>query len=659
MVGKLRLQSDVQSFACSALVHVVILLVLALIALPTPARKLFDLTFRSSDPAETSLATFDLRASSFQPEPENAVEYSTDTVDVRVQPLSDLGSSEIRLPEVVAFKPAPQPSKWISRLASDSMEDAMRGELDSMAIREPSSLREISASGDPGSALDSVTSAIQGELAEGDTLVVWLLDASISLERDRALMARHMKDFYESIGRLTGTRSTGSEETLLLNSVVAFGARQRVISPPNAKGIKVVNALVEVPIDSSGQENVMTALQTVLSTFESHRQRRKRMMVVVITDESGDDTHLLEDTIRLCRYAQVAVHVVGPTAVLGAERGSHIYVVEQPPRRPQRYLLPVKRGPDSALPERLWLPYWHQPGQAPWENAGIQSFLEAGPYGGPYREGLMTAHGPYALTRLALETGGTFTILNRTNDRNAFDLEALRDYMPDYGPAQQYRLDLEENPFRRAISNAAFATFEPDNIQTFRPPRMHFLWNDRRYVAPATFKTQFSNLARIESRRARKAIDRLDQLLVPFKDPSIHWQQAHDDEPSQRWRAWHDLTKGRILANIVRYLEYENTLGQLPQSLPSGVNQLSLHPSPALAVTRSQSLAGEAHALLQRCVSDHRNTPWALLAQWELDTAMGLRFTTRAIPKPPPAPVRIGIPRAMPRTGGGPSLPNL
>jgi len=48
------------------------------------------------------------------------------------------------------------------------------------------------------------------------------------------------------------------------------------------------------------------------------------MIIVIWTDESGDDILLLEPTIEMCRKRNAMVVVVGPSAVLGSDRGTRL-----------------------------------------------------------------------------------------------------------------------------------------------------------------------------------------------------------------------------------------------------------------------------------------------------------------------------------------------
>ena len=119
---------------------------------------------------------------------------------------------------------------------------------------------------------------------------------------------------------------------------------------------------------------------------------------------SGDDVNLLEPTIEICRRANVRISVVGPTAVLGAQEGSHFWIHPSG----QQFYLPVVKGPDAALLERLRWPYWWETQLPAWHATAVGTRGEyQGWYGGEQLAAMSSGFPPYALTRLALETGGT------------------------------------------------------------------------------------------------------------------------------------------------------------------------------------------------------------------------------------------------------------
>ena len=515
--------------------------------------------------------------------------------------------------------------------------------------RDPSGTDKLLSAAGIGAAGDVVTGAIRSELDQGDTLIVWLFDASASLTQKRSQMAVHAETFYKSIEAFnTKRRDKEENENTLFSSVIAFGQNWREILRPTHLGARAISAMAKVPIDTTGDENVMSAVTQAVQLYREQRKRQERIMIVILTDESGDDTLRLEDTIDYCRSAGVAVHVIGPNAVMGCERGSQLCQIPSGGRE-YAFWLPVKKGPETSLPERFLVPYWHESALPLWQQSGASVAANTPWYGGPYRERLHSGFGPFALTRLALQTGGSFTMLDEDASRSVVDQWANRnDYLPDYASVNQYVNSLREYPVRQFVVDAATISYQQADL--FVPPRMTFLGGRapvypypilHPYVVPANFRNQLSRVLRIERARIEKASEVLQSLIVRLEDSSVPWQ----DEDSPRWQASFDLTKGRVYAMQARYLEYLAATQNANQSLSLETNEVTLLPDAQLRSSESRYLVDSAIHSLDKCIKEHPDTPWAYLAQWELDVPVGLRIQPAVIPRPPPPP---------PRPPGGP-----
>ena len=138
-------------------------------------------------------------------------------------------------------------------------------------------------------------------------------------------------------------------------------------------------------------------------------------------------------------------------------------------------------------------------------------------------------------------------------------------------------------------------------------------------------------------------------------------EEEYQAEESARWRAWYDLTRGRLLAQHVRHLEYATACKVLTGALLGrDTNHVRFFP---VAVIRSgpaaREQAQEAERLLRRCVQTNRDTPWAYLAQRELDYPLGMDFRQIAIPRPPPQPAVPMVPVVPGGAGPSVSTPKL
>ena len=493
----------------------------------------------------------------------------------------------------------------------------------------------VVAANDVGQAVDGVLKGIRGELEKNDVLVCWLIDASISLADDRQLIAERVEPFFHEIEAQDKKKSHR-----LMNSVVAFSDTTWEVIKPTDFSSQIVQAIRNLPLATTGIENVMTAIQECIDQYG--RKWKGSVIIVVWTDESGDDILQLEEVIRKCKRRGVLVSVVGPTAVLGSEQGRHYYVDKG---TGFAFLIPIKRGPDTSLPERLFLPYWHDSPLAPWSRNDVMAASGVPWYGGPHREGLLSGVGPYALTRVALETGGTFTLLDRKEDRGPFKWEVMKNYLPDYASAADYVELVNSRPLRKAVSGAVMSTYQTSNLV---PPATAFVLHRSGYYpysiyAPYYTPEQFRSLlfeAIPQQQMFAKETNRVvEQALSHFPKDGMEYEYL--SEHSLRWKAWYDLNRGRLLAMSVRQLEYVLACEKVlqPGYLKPDTNHLVLKPSSQyLAGSIIEPRAREAFRLLKRCVEKNAGTPWAMLAQWELDHELGIEIQQIVIPVPKPSP---------------------
>lgn len=199
--------------------------------------------------------------------------------------------------------------------------------------------------------LDGVAAVLGDDIRHNaqfsDLLVVWLVDQSISMQRQHQLLAEQLDPFFETFD------PAGESGHKVLHSVVGFGQTTTEIHAPGKAAGRVVGALKhEVDVDPTGTENVFTGVTQAIYEYreKTRRYRDYRMLCIVLTDESGDDPEGLDVTARLCLKSKCAVSVVGPSAALGSSRGYHQYVDT---KRGETFHLPVMRGPDSPDNHRV------------------------------------------------------------------------------------------------------------------------------------------------------------------------------------------------------------------------------------------------------------------------------------------------------------------
>jgi len=661
ILHSMRDDASVPSWLASLLIHALFLLVLALVSLREVGEKkgAVSIVFDSTATEEVSL--------------ESA--FSEAALDALASPSTNAGEKP-SLDQIAEFSSESVQGPHIAGIEFSSLSDSLAvaaahapllpsAEVLNQTITAASSrgvphartspAEGVSAAKGAEGAANGIIGHLRKDLDEGPIFIIWLLDASISLQADRTRLASTLQPFYADFER------QGKEQPQLLSGVVAYGQSVNQVQDTTAFHKKSLTAIEKIPFDQSGKENVMAAVRHVLSRYGTRAKGRLR--IVIWTDESGDDTANLEPVIQACRQSRTKVHVVGPSSVMGTDRGLQPYTDSA---TGYSFLLPVTRGPDTCFQERLLLPYWFDASA----NAGVfNGFMVADGlpwYGGALRERLMSGVGPYALTRLALETGGTFTILDRAGETAYFDLNVMKDYLPDYGNAAEIMAQVKASPFRTAIMRAVEATYRPTNLA---PPRMIFptLRSEfypfeelSYYMTAAEFRSYLAAAFAQECSLVQKSAGFIEGALRQFGDDD--WESSYENESSPRWRAWYDLTRGRLLMMSIRHKEYLATCKWLisPGNLASATNMVSFVPGNQ-SLNDQQDVANRhelASHLLARCVQKNPGTPWAMLAEWELETALGVAPIQDVIPPPQPVPVVAG-PAVLPASPPVIHLPRL
>ncbi|HEV3005821.1 MAG TPA: vWA domain-containing protein [Pirellulales bacterium] len=450
-------------------------------------------------------------------------------------------------------------------------------------------------------AVDCLADEILTNLEESKVLVVWIMDASISLEPDRQAVAQRLEKIYNQLTYL-GDMTRGA----LTSAVVAFGERAEEMVPPTTDYGKVIDAIRHGPTDKSGIENVFSTVVDCVNRYQKQRSREhRRVLFVIWTDESGNDNDKLEDAVKLCRNTVTPVYVVGPSAMFGKQKGTMPFKHVDG----KVYQLPVDRGPDTVRQERLNLPYWFEGDQYETLHAGV---------------------GPFALTRLAHETGGGYFIKDHEGDKVGFSVESMLGYMPDYDSPLEYTRHASKSPLRRAVLTAVDLTHERKLKGT---PRLRFAPNGQTY---------FQELREAQETVAFNLMT-IQQALAVFGPKGMEPQYAKEE--SARWRAWYDLTYGRLLAMCVRCNEYNWACavmkGKGADFVEKKSNRWEFRADEALhSGSQNERMAKEATRLLTRCSHDNPGTPWALLAQRELEKPLGfiVHEAYEAPPPPPPKP---------------------
>lgn len=437
-------------------------------------------------------------------------------------------------------------------------------------------------------AMDRITFEIKRSLEERKTLVIWAFDASPSQVPRRKAIADRFENVYRQLGNISNTEG-------LYSVVMTYGKGADLLTSEALSDVSKLTEVVRNQIveDTSGDENVFAALKMAVDKFRTFRRSEGpwNKLVFIVTDERGDDAEqYLEDVISIAKRSQTKCFVVGNAAIFGQRHGYVQHTWKEGENEFTQYL-PLEQGPESAFPDGV---------QMPFIGAGEDWKLRQ----------MSSSYGPYALTRLCAETGGLYLITEESRGY-AFEQAVMRNYTPDYRPVRIQEQEIKKNPAKTALVAVAGMTYEDDLP-----------------VPQLVFRGYNDGLLRNEITEAQRPVAETEFKLKRLYDALAPSEKARNSIAEPRWRAAFDLAYGRILSMRLRYLGYNQMLANMKVAIKpfekSDSNMWRLVPSDEIATgPKMREAADQAKMLLTRVMNEHPGTPWAMLAERELATAMG------------------------------------
>ncbi len=487
-------------------------------------------------------------------------------------------------------------------------------------VQSPKTVRGSTGVGVNGTdgAIDRITAEILRSIEERPTVVVWLFDASTSLMRRRAEIRERFDHIYEELGIAQQSRNKKLtadqlDQEPLLTSVFSFGEKVQLLTKTPTADLDTIRSSIDgIELDSSGVEMTFSALYLAAERYKSFRVSKgdkgpeRNVMLIVVTDERGDDVQGADKTIDLCRKFAMPIYVLGVPAPFGRTATFIKYVDPDPKYDQSPQWAQIDQGPETILPERVSLGYE--------DNFYEEPMLDSG-------------FGPYAISRACYETGGMYFTIhpNRRYDRDLskgqtdafasymqrfFDPEKMAKYKPDYLTEAAYMQQVSKSPLRSALIQAA----QMARAGVLDKPKMRFLVNDEAGLI------RDLTTAQQESARLEPALNSLVSVLQLGEN-------ARSSEKSSRWLASYDLSYGISLAAKVRNETYNLMLAKAKRGMqvtdPRN-NTWTLVPSKEISVSSKLEKEAEfAGKLLSGVVKDHEGTPWAYLANEELNRPIG------------------------------------
>ncbi len=437
-------------------------------------------------------------------------------------------------------------------------------------------------------AMDRLTFELASSLSDRPTLVIWLFDASNSLNQRREAIAKRFETVYSQLGVL---EEKNHKKFPLETAVVSFGKQTKFITEKPVHDVTdLVEAIRKIEPDASGEEKVFNAVSQVSRRWQSYKTKlRRNVMIIIITDEKGDDVEILEKTIAFNKRYGMRVYCVGNAALFGRDKGYISHTWEEDGKS-FTMDLEADQGPETIYSERLQLPFW----------GGGSGKLDR----------MSASFGPYALTRLCAETGGLYLVAAEGSGPT-FDPSVMRNYPPDYRPIRLFEMALKKSLAKQSVLQAA---------QLSRVNRIP--------IPTLEFRADNDNILRQQVTEAQKPLAILDYHLNSMMAVLERGVQDRDKLKQPRWRASYDLAAGRVLAMRARSLGYNEMCAEMkssPRTFEDKKNNFwRLIPSNNISSGPSvKKMAAKANEFLSRVIDEHPGTPWELLAGRELQQPLG------------------------------------
>lgn len=447
---------------------------------------------------------------------------------------------------------------------------------------------------------------------DAPTLVVWIVDRTKSAANMVDAVKMQAQYFYDGlIIEAEQQTQTNSEEvqdaqTQLLTSVYSFGELTERHLEASGDFKAVTEAFTEIAIDSSGVENAFSAVrQATDDVLDLRRKQGYEVFLVVVTDEAGDDQNQAE-LLRndLGKYA-IPVYVVGVNAPFGKRAILPEHVEAGVGGTADRTF--INQGPETRDTEQLLMEY---------------------PAASMVTETVDSGFGPFAWEYICRISGGSFlalrapgytsSMLSRPGSRpvaliGSYNRSSLQKYAPDYISQAEYKAKIQDNKALAALIQVS----NLETIQVLNNPRRDFVKRDE------------AGLSRDLS-QAQLAAAQLEPALLQAYEILRLGESDRSKLMNLRWQAGYDLAMGRLLAARSRVEGYNAMLALMKRG-KTFENEASttwvLVPSTDTEVgSVIKKIGDRAVQYLERVKSEHPGTPWARMAEMELQVPVGWQW---------------------------------
>ena len=510
----------------------------------------------------------------------------TEEVIVDQQQDSSISVNEIDVPSNLTVEP-------MEEVGSEFSSDLVGQTLSGVSSNLGSGFSSQSSS---GGALDRLTVEIIKSGESKDTNVIWLLDASVSLSHQRQLIA----DRFDKILQELEFANTNYE---IKHGIYSFGKSISKITKQLTDDSSILKRAVEsILLDESGIENTFAAIGEVC---KSEYIFGSRLLVIVFTDEVGDDVQLLDVVSNLARSKASMVYVVGNPAPFGKSTTQFKFVEFDPKYDQTEKWVEINQGPESLYDTVLDI-----------NSLPID------------KETLDSGFGPFALSKLCLDTGGLYFSVhpNRGNTKvdkkqisplssyisRFFDHEIMTQYRPDYRSYGLQNKEALSHLAKKSLIEAASIKLDVAGEQILR----FKAFNEGMFVNELNMAQRFS--AKLEPK--------INQIYSTLLNGESSYDTLED-----RWKVSYALAMGRILSTKCRIESYNLVLAEAKTGLKKqnpNSNIWVLMPSKQFDLNNSllKKCYEGSQKYLKFVTDNYPDTPWALIANEELNTPVSYKW---------------------------------
>jgi hypothetical protein len=412
-----------------------------------------------------------------------------------------------------------------------------------------------------------------GAKAGGNILLVWIMDASVSMKDDQQAIRERL---WEMDKKFREQKGSGD----LKQAVIYYGDRPNLWLQPTSDVEQVMEAIDNIEINPPGTvENTMQAVIYAAQQFDKAAIKAKRVGILV-DDDSPDDSTRLEEALGELKKAKMTLFVINRECPFQSEYLYEAFEWVDEDGDKFAGTGTVHRGPETARPEVTGISFgsffWGD-----WSTASAGGRIPSG-------------FGIYDISRLGYYTGGAYYILD-PKPHDLYNWDLMESYRPELVSRDEYDKRTVRNPYKRVIE------------QVTKQWNQGFSWSWR------TIPQARENVTHCENRLVE--LEKLIRVLET--EGRMSDSQLASLKENRRWPANADLVWSSLVLARHRLRQFLYGLEEFlktTRSIPED-HYIYAHGTQKVKETPKEKEDREAVIQAMRYVANrHPRTPWGYVA---------------------------------------------